>query len=117
MNAAGTAYLLLSATDHLPPFLPTEPELESLPDKLTLPGKAAWCTLYFGAGKKDKINKMDIVGMLLQKGGLAKNELGLVEVLDHTSYAAVNSGKIAQVLKQIRDEKVKNKKVKIEISR
>ncbi len=117
MNAAGTSYLLLSVTDHLPPFIKEAPEIENLPEKNILPGKSPWCTLYIAAGKKEKINKMDIVGMLLQKGKLAKEELGLVEVLDHASYASVSSTKIENVVKLIRNEKIKNKKVRIEIAR
>ena len=117
MNAAGTSYLLLSAKDHLPAFLKETPEPETLPGKNILPGKPAWCTLYIAAGKKEKINKMDIVGMLLQKGKLAKEELGLVEVLDHSSYAAVRRDKIEIVVELIRNEKIKNKKVRLEISR
>jgi len=117
MNAAGTAYLLLSAADHLPKFITEVPELENLPAKNMQPGKPPWCTLYLAAGKKEKINKMDIVGMLLQKGKLEKAELGLVEVLDHSSYAAVRSNRIEAVVKLIKDEKIKNKKVRIEISK
>ncbi|MDP1621052.1 MAG: DEAD/DEAH box helicase [Bacteroidales bacterium] len=116
MNAAGTSYLLLSATDHLPPFLNETPEVESLPEKNILPERAPWRSLYIAAGKKEKINKMDIVGMLLQKGKLAKEELGLVEVLDHSSYAAVCSSKIEKVLKLIKNEKIKNRKIRIQIS-
>ncbi|MGE0637361.1 MAG: DbpA RNA binding domain-containing protein, partial [Bacteroidia bacterium] len=81
-----------------------------------LPPTARWRTLYSAAGKKEKINKMDIVGMLLQKGQLAKDELGLIEVLDHSSYAAVSNHKVEQVLGLIRNEKIKNKKIKIAIS-
>ena len=117
MNAAGTAYLLLAAKDHLPPFITETPEVETLPEKNTLPGKPLWQTLFIAAGKKEKINKMDIVGTLLQKGKLAKEELGLVEVLDHASYAAVRSSKIEKVVELIRSEKIKNKKVRIEIAR
>lgn len=117
MNADGTAYLLLAVSDHLPEFISEKPEEEILPETVTLPGKTAWRTLYISAGKKDKINKMDIVGMLLQKGKLAKEELGLIEVLDYSSYAAIASSKIASVVQLIRNEKIKNKKVKMEISR
>ena len=117
MNAEGTAYLLLSAGDRLPAFIGEKPEAEILPEKNILPGKAPWRTLYIGAGKKDKVNKMDIVGMLLQKGKLAKEELGLVEVLDHSSYAAISSSKIDAVTSLIKNEKIKNKKVKLQISR
>lgn len=117
MNADGTSYILFSSAEHMPPFITETPEEETLTEKNKIPGKAAWCTLYIGAGKKDKINKMDIVGLILQKGKLAKEELGLVEVLDHASYAAVKSDKIEQVLQLIKTERIKNKKVKLEISK
>jgi hypothetical protein len=68
------------------------------------------------AGKKDKVNKIDIVGLLLKKGGLDKEDVGLIEVLDYTSYAAVKRNKIEKVVQQIKGEKIKNKKVKIDIS-
>jgi ATP-independent RNA helicase DbpA len=112
MNASGTAYLLLSLTDHLPTFLTEIPQEEVLPEKIVLPERTPWQTLFIAAGKKEKISKMDIVGMLLQKGNLAKEDLGLVEVLDHSSYAAVNSSKIDSVLKLIRNEKIKNQRVR-----
>ena len=79
------------------------PEEETLPKKLILPAPCQWKTLYIGAGKKDKINKMDIVGMLLQKGQLQKDELGKIEVLDHSAYVAVKSSKIMKVLQLIKD--------------
>lgn len=117
MHANGTAYLLLAKEDRFMPFLTDEPEEEKLPSKAVLPEKSPWQTVYIGAGKKDKVNKMDIVGMILQKGKLAKDELGLIEVLDHSAFAAVKSDKVEKVLKLIKDEKVKNKKVKIDISK
>jgi ATP-independent RNA helicase DbpA len=116
MNASGTAYFLLKDTDHLPPFLKITPENELLPDKLILPKPSDWKTLYISAGKKDKINKMDIVGMLLKKGGLQKDELGKIEVLDYSAYAAVKSEKISKTLQLIQNERIKNKKIKFEIS-
>ena len=116
MNADGTAYMLLSSKEFIPPFIPGHPEAFVLPADSALPPKSEWQTLYIGAGKKDKINKMDIVGMLLKKGQLAKEELGRVEVMDTTAYVAVRSSKVQQVLKLIKDEKIKNRKIKIQIS-
>lgn len=116
MNATGTAYFLLDVEDRLPTFITTSPPLESLPKKLVLPKPVEWQTVYISAGKKDKINKMDVVGMLLQKGNLQKEELGRIDILDHSAYAAVRSNKIAQTLQLIKNEKIKNKKVKIEIA-
>ena len=115
MNAKGTAYLILSEGEKLT-YLKTELEIEELPEKLIIPKPSQWVTLYIAGGKKDKINKVDIVGLLLQKGELAKDDLGLIEVLDHSSYAAVKHNKAEHTVKLIKAEKIKNKKVKIEIS-
>lgn len=116
MNAEGTAYLLLESKDHLPRFLESEPDVYPLPDSFTRPEPSRWQTIYFAAGKKDKINRTDIVGMLLQKGGLQKDELGKIEVLDNAAYAAVRSDKIRKTLDLIKNEKIKNRKIKFELS-
>jgi ATP-independent RNA helicase DbpA len=116
MNAAGTAYLILSEGEK-PAFMDFEPEIESLPENPVLPEKTPWVTLYIAAGKKDKINKIDIVGLLLKKGELEKEEVGRIEVSDFASYAAVKRNKANGLLARIKNEKLKNRKIKIEISR
>ncbi|MFZ4412649.1 MAG: DEAD/DEAH box helicase [Bacteroidales bacterium] len=116
MNANGTAYFLLDQKEYLPRFIETKPEEEILPKKLVLPDANEWKTLYIAAGKKDKISKMDIVGMLLQKGQLHKDELGKIEVLDHSAYAAIKAIKILHTIQLIKDEKIKNRKIKMEIA-
>ncbi|MFC0512626.1 DEAD/DEAH box helicase [Mucilaginibacter angelicae] len=116
MNAKGTSYLMLTPDEKLP-YLKQLPEIEELPEKLIHPPASPWVTLYIASGKKDKVNKVDIVGLLLKKGGLAKEDLGLIEVLDYSSYAAIKRDKIEAVVKQVKAEKIKGKKVKMEISR
>jgi len=116
MHATGTSYLLL-APDEKPAYLTGLPEQETLPDSLTLPPPTDWATLYIAAGKKEKINKVDIVGLLLKKGGLAKEDLGRIEVLDHSAYAAVKRNRIEHAVRQVRNEKIKGKKINIKISR
>ncbi|RYE11524.1 MAG: DEAD/DEAH box helicase, partial [Sphingobacteriaceae bacterium] len=116
MHASGTSYLLLSA-DEKPAYLQSIPETETLPENVVLPQPSPWMTLYIAAGKKDKVNKVDVVGLLLQKGGLEKADVGLIEVLDFAAYAAINRNKIERTAALLKSEKIKNKKVKIEISR
>ncbi|HSH68166.1 MAG TPA: helicase-related protein, partial [Bacteroidia bacterium] len=116
MKASGTAYLILGPGEYVPPFIKDPPVETKVSSKNKLPEIPQWCTVYIAAGKKDKINKMDIVGMLLQKGKLNKEELGLIEVLDHASYAAVKQDKVEEMLKRIKNEKIKNKSVKIGIA-
>ncbi len=117
MNAKGTSYLLMGAEEDIPDFINEIPDEINLPKASAVPKLTEWQTLYIAAGKKDKINKMDIVGMLCQKGKLVKADLGLIEVLDHTSYVAVKRDKIEEMLRLIRHEKIKAKSVRMEISK
>jgi ATP-independent RNA helicase DbpA len=116
MNSMGTSYLVLTEADKLPKFIKEKPAKETLPNNPKIPENSPWCTLYLAAGKKDKINKVDIVGFLMQKGKLAKDELGLIEVLDNSSYAAVARTKITALLANLKHERIKNQKVKMAIS-
>ena len=117
MNATGTAYLVMAEGEDYPSYLHEKPTLFNLDEELTLPQLPIWETLYISAGKKDKINKVDIVGLILQKGGLEKDELGLIEVQDNASYVAIKRDKIKGLLDKIRNEKIKKQKVKMDIAR
>lgn len=116
MHAAGTSYLLLSPGDK-PVYLKELPETEDLSGEIIIPQPSEWTTLYIAAGKKDKVNKVDIVGLLLKKGNLNKEDLGLIEVLDFSSYAAIKRSHAERVSTLVKAEKIKGKKVKIEISK
>lgn len=113
MNAKGTAYLILTPDEQYP-FLKTDIETEKLKGPYSLPKDSEWQTLYLSAGKKDKVNKIDIVGLLLKKGGLQKDEVGLIEVKDQASYVAIKRKLVPQVIKVLSNERIKNKKIKIE---
>ncbi|MBE5321632.1 DEAD/DEAH box helicase [Pedobacter sp. MR2016-19] len=115
MHAKGTAYAILTSEENYK-YLPDDIEEEVLEDRYVLPQESDWVTLYLAHGKKDKINKIDIVGLFLQKGDLVKEDLGLIEVKDTTSYVAVKRSKITQLLKKLNGEKIKGKKLKLEIA-
>ncbi len=114
MHAEGNSYLVLSEEESIPAYIRDDLMIIELPDERTLPPKPLWGTLYIGKGKKDKLNKVDIVGFLMQKGNLKKEEIGLIEVKDFFSYVAVKRTKIRELLRVVRDEKIKNKKTVIE---
>jgi superfamily II DNA/RNA helicase len=115
MNAEGDSYLILSAEESVPAYIKEELNTIELPDTRILPPKPLWGTLYIGKGKKDKLNKVDIVGFLMQKGNLKKEEIGLIDVKDFFSYVAVKRNRINELLRVVRDEKIKNKKTVIEM--
>lgn len=115
MNAKGTVYLIMTEDEQYP-FLKEELETENLDGNFSLPEDSPWQTLYIAAGKKDKVNKIDIVGLLLKKGGLQKDDVGLIEVKDQAAYVAIKRNQVDRVIGKLANEKIKNKKVKIEIA-
>ncbi|MFM6975404.1 MAG: DEAD/DEAH box helicase [Sphingobacteriaceae bacterium] len=117
MHASGTSYVVHSTDEDLPDFIAKNLYKQILPERPEIPKSSEWETLYIAAGKKDKINKIDIVGLLLKKGGLVKEELGLIEVWDYAAYAAVKRNRIDRLVQQLKQEKIKGKKIKIEKAR
>jgi superfamily II DNA/RNA helicase len=117
MHATGNVYVIWSEEERLPNYITQDAVKFTLPEKLSLPEKPKWSTLFIDAGKKDKINKMDIVGFLSHVCQLKKDDIGLIEVKDFTAFAAVRKSKIGNVVELAKDEKIKNKKVKIAIAK
>ncbi|HEY8687987.1 MAG TPA: DEAD/DEAH box helicase [Chitinophagaceae bacterium] len=117
MDAGGTAILILSAEEKLPAYIKEDVENIELPENITLPEKPKWSTLFIAAGKKDKVNKIDIVGFLSNKGQLKKDDIGLIDVKDFFSFVAIRKLKVGQTLQLIKDQKIKNKKVKIDVAK
>ena len=117
MDASGTAILILNEEEQVPTYISTPVEPLTITVKTELPEKAKWVTLFVGAGKKDKVNKVDIVGFLTNKGKLKKEDIGLIEVKDFFSFVAVRRSSASHTLQLIKNEKIKGKKVKIDIAK
>ncbi len=117
MDASGTAILIIGPDETVPVYVPNDAPQIELPEANELPEKPKWSTLFIAAGKKDKVNKVDIVGFLTNKGQLKKEDIGLIEVKDFFSFVAIRKLKVSPVLQLIKNEKIKNKKVKIDVAR
>jgi superfamily II DNA/RNA helicase len=117
MDASGTSILVLAPHERLPEYITPAPTAITLPPAAVLPPKPVWSTLFIAAGKKDKVNKVDIVGFLTNKGKVKKEDIGLIEVKDFFSFVAVRKAQVGQVLEMIKNERIKNKKVKIDLAR
>lgn len=115
MNAKGFVYLIMTPDENFP-FIKNNTQEDPLSGTYKIPEKTPFVTLYISAGKKDKVNKVDIVGFLIKKGGLEKGEIGLIEVKDTTSYVAISRAHAVSVLQKLKNERLKNKKLKIEIA-
>lgn len=117
MLASGTAYIVAHESEKKIDYLDYRMAVLNVENATTLPKPPQFQTIYISGGKKNKLNKIDIVGFFSQKGKLEKGDLGLIEVKDFISFAAVKSKKVKELLGNIRDQKMKGKKFKIEVAR
>src|SRR5258706_6844343 len=130
MHAEGIAYLILAEDEALPEYTGDRPRAADLRQvgsgqsmeelavskKLLLPPPPHYICLYVSAGKKDKISKGDIAGLLTKKGGLQGDEVGLITTLDHASYVCIKRPAANKVLANIKNKRIKKMKVRIEIA-
>lgn len=118
MNSEGTAFVMADSSNHKTPDY-----IKNISDvfEVDMSSKKApvplFKSVYIGLGKKDKLSKVDIVGFLCQKGGIAKNDIGIIELKDFHSFAAVKFELADSVVKRVSKEKIKGKTTKIEISK
>lgn len=117
MNASGTAYLITTENDELPGYINKEVHDMPLEENAPVPEAPEWETLFISAGKKNKINKIDIVGLFLKTGELQKEDLGLIEVKDQFAYAAVKRSCVEDILPKVNNQKVKKQKLRIQVAR
>jgi len=117
MSASGTAYVLVHESEKKMDYINYDMKALTVDSSNTLPKAPEFRTIYISGGKKTKLNKIDIVGFFSQKGKLEKGDLGLIEVKDFISFAAVKSKKVKDLLQNVKDEKMKGKKFKIEVAR
>jgi ATP-dependent RNA helicase DbpA len=104
----GNVWFILAGRDYLPDYFSEPVTQKGVPAK-TQPPVSKTETLFFNLGKKDKINKIDLVGFLCQVGGLDKSEIGLITVLDHRSYVAVKRETVQSLLRSLQGQKIKKK--------
>jgi len=117
MLATGTAYIIFNESEKKPDYLDNSAKILKVGNSKILPKSPEFQTIYISGGKKNKLNKFDIVGFFSQKGKLERGDLGLIEVKDFISFAAVKATKVENFLSLIKDEKMKGKKFKIEVAR
>lgn len=114
----GRAFLLVGPEERLGDL----PGTQDLPEYCELPASGPipvplWESIYIGKGRKEKISRGDIAGFLMKVGGLAKEDVGRIDVRDHYAYAAVSRSKAHDVLNKVRGQKIKGLKTLFERTR
>lgn len=116
-DAEGNAVFILGPEEKLPDYVQQSVDEFRLPATIPAPSEPLWTTLYIGKGKKDKINKIDIVGFLSKVGGLQKDEIGRIDVKDHYAFVAISRKRVKSTLKNVEGKKIKGIKTIVEETR
>lgn len=115
-DATGDVIFLLGPSETLPDYVISNDEM-TLPDILPQPSKPRMATIYIGKGKKDKISRGDILGLICKKGGVDKDNVGKIDVKERYAYVAVSTDVVKQLLQKLRNEKIKGVKTVFELLR
>lgn len=73
--------------------------------------------LHLGLGRKDKIKPGDIVGAITGECKIPGNDIGVIDMFDHFSYFEVSENHVRKVLKNMKKNTIKGKKVMLSIAR
>ncbi|MDE6248245.1 MAG: DbpA RNA binding domain-containing protein [Paramuribaculum sp.] len=112
MGASGTVYYITSEGEDIPEYV--EWDREYVPTGQSAdPIRSHVATLYFNAGKKEKISRGDVAGFLIANAALAPDEVGKIVIKDHSALAAVPAEKASDVLQAANTARLKGKKVRV----
>lgn len=113
VDAVGNAYVIIAPEESVPDWLTVDEEFHLNPAE-RMP-RATMATLYFQAGKKEKISRGDILGFIAANGGIDASKIGHIDVRDHYSLVAVPRKVAQDVLHHLQSSKIKGKKVRISL--
>ena len=113
VDACGNAYVITAPDEPLPEWIDIDEPFTLHPSGK--PAKALNATLYFQAGKKEKLSRGDIMGFIANNGEIAPGDIGRIDVRDHYSLAAIPRNKAQNVLALLQAAKIKGKKVRISL--
>ena len=90
-----------------------EEDVSKIEDDLSYKIDSPQRTIFINGGKKHKLRAGDILGALTAGIGLDKSDIGKIDILDFSSYVAINKEKIDYVLDKLSKSKIKGKLYRI----
>ncbi|MEN8929361.1 MAG: DEAD/DEAH box helicase [Flavobacteriales bacterium] len=118
MNKEGVAYILQWKDEELPGFIQEKwPEEQNIDDlyapKTEKPAK--WTTLHITGGRRDKISKGDIAGLFFKQGGANKDQVGVIELQQKSSFVGVHADAAETLIEKTNNARLKKKKVRVSL--
>ena len=113
VDAEGNAYVITAPDESLPAWVTIDKKFSLHPAAAMR--RPPMQTLYFQAGKKEKISRGDILGFIAANAEVDAAEIGRIDVRDHYALAAVPRGRAREILDALKSAKIKGKKVRISL--
>ena len=113
VDAVGNAYMITAPGEAPQDWIRIDDEFSPCP--LAAPVRASMVTLYFQAGKKEKLSRGDILGFIAHNTDIEAARIGHIDVRDHYALAAVPRSEAGKVLRCLQNVKIKGKKVRISL--
>ena len=111
MNAEGTSYVIQWEGERLPDFINFDATVTPKGTVNTL--ATDWATLFISGGRKDKISKGDVAGVLFKQCHLEKSEIGTIELKQDCVFVAIPKNKASIIVDTINNTRLKKKKVRV----
>ncbi|MDE6027697.1 MAG: DEAD/DEAH box helicase [Muribaculaceae bacterium] len=109
VDREGDIYVLVGPEEDVKPY--TEFDDSYYPDYDAPEGEGPeFDTIYFSAGKKEKLSKGDILGFLTKECGVPGEAIGKIDVYDHYALAAVKASEGAKAVAEAKGKKIKGEK-------
>lgn len=109
VDAEGDIYVLVGPQEDVKEYVGFDDTRYLDPEKRH-EGSAPHDTLYFSAGRREKLSKGDILGFLIKEGGVESADIGRIDVHDHYALAAVSARVCPDLLERIKGKKIKGEK-------
>ena len=114
VDASGQIYIITSPAEKLPDWIPSAAVFTVAPAVAGIHSSVA--TVYFQAGKKEKLSRGDIMGFVANHAdGVKPNEIGRIEVRDHYSLVALPRDKAQKAVIAMNQCRIKGAKVRISL--
>ena len=116
MNRNGVAYIIHWKGEELPDFIQ-----DIAPETITIDGKpnaklaapVKWKTLYITGGRRDKISKGDVAGLLIKQGEVRNEQVGVIEIKQDSTYVGVHAKIAEKLIAKTNNTRLKTKKVRV----
>ena len=87
--------------------------IERLPQLRKNRVEPKYLTLYISGGRKDKVRRGDVLGAIIKEAGVAGEHVGKIDVVDHSTYVAIEREFAHQVVSRLNQGKIKGRRFKV----